>query len=263
MNYTELLKQANNLRNDGKITEAIKIYAKIVQLAENEKNTPVIAESWHMAGVSAEMGIGGEDEFYHSALNSYSHAERAYTLIGDSVGLGAVCRDVGKAYTKVKKLPEAEEWLTRSVEILKMTDAFGQLGISYDKLGNYYTVVKDFDKAKECFTEALETFKQEPTAGFFRATTLHDFAKAYANNGEDGQAKDLAEESLSWFMADHGSETYDYRLAELNGLLSVVYYRLNEPQKAKAAGQKYEELIKGMAPEAARNITKTLSELAS
>jgi tetratricopeptide (TPR) repeat protein len=260
MDYEELFNQADNLRNDAKITEAVKAYSKIVELSESKNETLISARAWHMAGVSASLGVGAEDEYFRSALASYSHAEKAYASLKDKPGLGALCRDIGVVYLKVKNFTDAKIWLEKSTEILKQTEEYGQLGISYDKLANFFLENGDTSSAMENYSEALKTFDLEPTAGFFRATTFYDYAKAYAKTGDSERATELAEESLSWFMADHAAEKYNYRLAELNGLLSVLYFQLGRNKQAKEVAEKFELLIKDMPSEVQRNLMNSLSE---
>ncbi|HSX42417.1 MAG TPA: tetratricopeptide repeat protein [Candidatus Saccharimonadales bacterium] len=263
VDYPKLFLTADNFRNNGQVDEAIKYYLEIATLATQPAELEQKARALHMAGVSAKENVASADSaYYRDAINFYSQAEIAFKNLGDKGGLGSLYRDWAIINDYAGRTSEARDWFQKSIGVFKTIDDPAGLGITYDKFGLHFAKLGDLVAAENYINQALKLLRQEANAGFFTATTLFDLARVKFKQQQFEIAVDLAEESLSWFAADHGERQYVRRLAQLNGFLSLAYYEIAETKKAQTAAGTYKKLLKMLDPQAAKVLEKDLEELA-
>lgn len=264
VDFDDLLSQADRLRDSAEIDEAISAYKEIAQLATDAHETYFKARAWHSAGVSAKAAVINIDSsYYRDALNFFAHAEALYITLGDQTMLGALYRDIASCGDYAGDSQTAVNYFQKAIEVLESTEAFGELAVTYDKLGLHYYKQNLAAQAEPFNDKALKLFKQEPTAGFYRATTLFDGAKIQFRLGNLERALEMAEESLGWFRADHPETNFTRRLAQIFGLLSAVENELGNQSKAQEYYRQYQDLLKGFNPLAIKVIEKDLQELAN
>lgn len=262
--FEDLLAQADRLRNSAQVDEAIKAYKEIVSLASDNHENFFRARAFHLAGVSAKESVLSVDSsYYRDALNFFASAEEIYRTLGDRKMLGALYRDIASCADYAQDSQTAVTYFQKAIEMLETTEFFGELAITYGKLGLHF-YKQNLSKQAEPFIEkALNLFKNDPTAGFYRSTTLFDGARVQFKLGNFESSRDWAEESLGWYLADHPGSDYSRRLAQLYGLLSAIYEQLGIQKESKASYEKYQELLSTFDPLAAEVVEKDLRELAS
>ncbi len=257
----EMFLAADNFRNNAQVDKAVSAYVYISEVAKEQGDMPSIARALHMAGVSLKEDVLGEGSRLRDAIDYFKQAERVYSKTEDKVGLGALYRDCGIILDYAGRFEEAEPWLKKSIEILEQTDAIEHLGISTDKLGLHYLKSGKVDEAEKEIVKGIELLKQKPEAGFFYATALYDLSRVLFKQKRYEDAKSAAEESLSWFEADHDQEQYGRRKAQLYGILSLIYDKVGDDKKARQAGDDYEDLSGKLDSEAEKVLEKDLEEL--
>jgi hypothetical protein len=147
------------------------------------------------------------------------------------------------------------------LELLSQTDDLADWGISLVKFGQHYLYTGDYETSEKYILEGIRKLKSEPTAGFYYASSLLTFSMLNAKQGKDEQALDNAAQSLSWFEAEHDGEQHNRRLAQLHGLLAVVYARVGDSKQAQSHSVKYQEFIKRFDTQAIKAVEKYLSIL--
>lgn len=261
--YEEGFERASRLRDNGKVAEAVLLYQDIATLSLEENNSSQAAEALHMAGNAMKMTIGpGEQSKFRSASEFFSRAYALFDSLGDAVSRGAVLRDIGVAADKVGNYAIALESFQRSLELLSETEAPAQLAITYDKLGVHFVRTGQAKQALPYMEKALDLLRQEPTSGFFRATTLLDRAIAYLTAGNVQAALGDAEEALGWFEADHGGPTYNVRRAESAALLALVHEQLGEVKQSRRYLNQSTRLLKSFDNEVAARLKAEIEEWA-
>lgn len=262
IDFDELFLTADDLRHAGKIDEAINAYKEIAAQATEDQELLIKAAAFHLAGVAARKAIVGPNSSYaRDAINYFEQAAAIYRTLGQEAELGAVYRDLAIGLDAAERFDDARENYEKSLLILgSQSEERGQLGISYVKFGLHYYLSGDYQRAEDYINKGLTLLKQEPEKSFFQATAMYDLARVKAKYDQIDEAIDLAEESLSWFEADHGRRRYILRLAELHGLLSILYYRRSETRKAKDSARAFNHLIKTLPPIIVKVIMKELEK---
>lgn len=263
IDFDDLLTQADRMRDGARVDEAINAYKEISSLATDSHELFFKARALHLAGISAKEAVLSKDSsYYRDALAFFTAAEQAYRSLGDQVRLGSLYRDIASVADYANDSQVAVSYFQKAIEVLEPTEAYGELAITYDKLGLHYYKQNLVNQAEPFIEKALNLFKREPTAGFYRATTLLDGAKIYFRLGNFERSLEMAEESLGWFRADHPETNYTRRLAQIFGLLSAIENELGNQSKAQEYYRQYQDLLKGFNPLAVRVIEKDLQELA-
>ncbi len=263
VDYDKLFLKADNYRNNGQVDEAIKYYVEIATLATKPNELPRKARALHMAGVSAKENVAdAESSYYRDAINFFTQAESLFDQLNDAGGLGSLYRDRAIINDYVGLNSEARDWFQKSIAEFKHIDDPIGLAITYDKFGLHFYSQGDLTTAENYMNEGLKLLRRHPDAGFFTATTLFDLSRVTFKQQKFEEAVDLAEESLSWFQADHGDRQYGYRLTQLQGFLSLTYYEIAETKKAEKAAKDYQRLLKTLDPQAAKVLENDLEELA-
>jgi len=264
VDFEDLLEQADRLRDGAQVTAAISGYLDIAKLATDDHEAGYRARALHLAGLSASLAIKNRtSSYYRDALTYFRQAEELYLALGDRPGLGALHRDMAKAADRAGDYPAALGLFQKAIEELTDTPAFGELAITYDKLGLHYYRLNQLETARKFIAQALKLFTQEPTSGFFRATTLLDSAKVEFRLGQFEKSLDLATESLSWFEAEHPGKNYTQRLAQLYGMIAVIYGELDDRKKSEQFFERYQTLLKNFDPLAIEALEGGLRNLAS
>lgn len=264
IDFEDLLAQADRLRDSARVDEAISAYEDVAQLATDEHETFYKARALHLAGVSAkEAVLGKESSYYRDALNFFAQAQALYKTLGDQKMLGALYRDIAICADYASDSQTAVGYFQKAIAILEPTEHYGELAATYDKLALHFYKQKMLEEAESFVEKALQIFKKDPTAGFFRSTTLLDGARIQFKLGNFEKARDWAEESLGWYLADHPGSDYSRRLAQLYGLLSAIDTQLGDSKTAEANYRRYQDLLKDFDPLAIKVIERDLQELAS
>ncbi len=262
-NYQEFFAKADRLRNGGQTDEAVAVYADIATLATEEGETALAARALHGAGNCLKMTIGqGQGSNFQKTIDFFGRALAKYQELSDARGQGAVLRDLGVAADKFGSTSLALESFQKSIEFLSQVEEPAELGITYDKLGLHFTRLGQTDAALPYMNKSLELLRQEPTQGFFRATTLLDRARTYYAQKDFEHALQDALEAKGWFEADHGGDTFEHRQIQVSGLLSLVYDRLGSPKQATAHLGAYNRLIRHVDPAVAATLKGDFEALA-
>ncbi|MEX1051905.1 MAG: tetratricopeptide repeat protein [Patescibacteria group bacterium] len=254
--------QADSLRNNARVEEAIAEYLEIARLAEQDGLMLLAARAMQMAGVSAKEAVSRPDSTkFRDALKYFQAAELLFRQEQSLEDLGNLYRDLAIIHDYAGLGAQALAYFQQSLELLEKTDSTAALAITYDKLGLHFFKKNDLEAALAYINRAFEIFKRDRGHGFYQATTMLDLARVLTKKGDDLEAMDWATQSLSWYEADHGAERYDRRRAQLYGLLSILYDRLGEDKKAHESAQKFEKLVREFDIEAGRVLRHDLEEV--
>lgn len=263
VDFDELFLRADKLRNNAHVEEAVAAYLEIASLAHEQSQTILEAKAIHRAGVSAKEAVTGrETTAYRDALQYYQQALTLYKNLNDNALLGVVYRDMAIANDYAHDPATAIVNFQKSLELLESADDPGQLAITYDKLGLHLLLTGNQAGAEAHMKKALELFRQDPDAGFFRATTLYDYARVLTAKQDYSLALEQALESLSWFEADHDLEQYQRRQAQLYGLLSIIQAKLNDDKAVKHYWKLFESVTATFDPRALQVLRQDLEWLA-
>lgn len=264
IDFENLFEQANRLRDSARVNEAISVYQDIAGLATENHELFFKARALHLAGVSAREAVKDKNSSYcRDAFTYYRQAEEIYRFLKDSQKLGALYRDMGITADYAADYANAPIYFQKALALLQDAEAFGELAITYDKLGLHFLKLGQLEEAKKFINQALDLLRREPTAGFFRATTLLDLSRVHFKLKQFDRALELAEESLGWYSADHPGKEYTRRLAQLNGLISLIHTELDNQKQAQKYFFKYQALLKTFDPLAAEVLIRDWHELAS
>lgn len=263
IDFDNLFAQADRFREGGQVREAIRAYQDIAVLAAEAHEFDNQARALRLAGFSASMAVNGQpNSYYRDATDFYRQAEGLYIGQKNQRQLGVVHRDMAMAADSAADYHLALEKFHQAIEELTDIDAFGELAVTYDKLGVHYLNLGQLEDAKKYIDRALTEFGQEPTSGQFRATTLFDSACIEFKSGQMEAALELALESLSWFEADHPGKNFSVHQAELLGLIAVIYGELADTKQTEKYFERYQRLLKTFDPLAITTIEKKLRSLA-
>jgi len=254
--------RADILRNNAKVEDAIKAYLEIAEISKQSEEFKYTAKALHMAGVSAKESVSKPDSTKFRDANKYFQAaEQVYKELNLGEKLGDLYRDIAITNDYAGLRVDALKYFQKSIESLEKYNNVGSLAIAYDKLGVHHYLRNDLDTAKKYIKKAMELFKQDPTHGFHQATTWLDYAKVLAKDNDTQNAVEWAEQSLSWYEADHDKETFNRRKAQLYGMLSVLYDKSRKDKLAKNYSSRYEKLLKYFDPEASQVLRDELRNI--
>lgn len=263
INLPEAFERAQKLRDNGKVAEATLLYSDIATVALEQSNKAQAASAYHMAGDAVKMTIGpGQESKFRAAGEFFSKAYALFESIKQVDRQGAVLRDIAIAADKAGKSAIALESFQRSIELLSQTEDVAELAITYDKLGLHFTRQGVPEQALPYIDKALDLFRQAPTNGFYRATTLLDRGvtqltlKNFAAATEDGEA------ALGWYKADHGGPSYDVRKTQCATLLSLAYQALGDQKRSDEYLKQSNALLKKLDAEVAGTIQAEFQEYA-
>jgi tetratricopeptide (TPR) repeat protein len=255
--------KADHFRNNAATKQALALYDDIATLSLEEKNQKRAAQALHLAGVTLKSTIGqGQQSKFKAATSYLSRAYALFVAEKDTVSQGAVLRDIAVAADRVGKFTVALESFQRSIEILSTTEDISQLAITYDKLGLHFTRQGKPDQALPFIDKALDLLRQEPTSGYFWATTLLDRATTNLIAKKLDAALEDGLEALSWFEADHAGEKYGLRRAQCNAILGLIYQQRGDQKQAKPYAEQSNRLLKQLDSEVAAVLTADLRSIA-
>lgn len=253
--------EADKLRHNAQTSSAIKAYLRAAEMAKEAGNFTVASRALHLAGVSAKTAVTRpESSKLRDALTYFTAASLLYKEVGDNKHLGDLYRDVAVIYDYASMRSQAIKYYQKSVECLEKEGLSSYLALTYGKMGLHYYIHGDIETAKQYMSKSLDLFRDVRVHGYFQATVWLDYARILASAGDNEEAIEWAEQSLSWYLADHNGETFDRRRSQLYGLLSILYDIVGKSKLAKDYALKYEKLLKGFDPEAQMVIRKQLKE---
>lgn len=186
MNFRDRFEEAQYLRNNNLIDQAVERYKDIREEVKGKDNKLAI-ECAHMIGVSYY-----QIKNWDKAKVWLKKAKIEVEDQKDLLLLGAVLRDLALVARGEKNFIEAEDYLIESINILKKEKNLGHLGISEVKLGILLAEKGgDLEQAEETIREGLEHIKLSPDR-FFEVIGYVNLAEVLMQ----AKKNDLAEDSL-------------------------------------------------------------------
>jgi tetratricopeptide (TPR) repeat protein len=256
-----LLNQAERQRNAGECHEALNTFLKAAEFAKQLEDFPSVAHALYRAGVTAKLFVRRKsDSKYRDALSYLRAARDLFEELGEMEEVGKIYRDIAVTHDYAKQKAAALENFARAVEILQKGGWDGELALTYDKLGLHFYIYNDLETAQRYLDKSFEFFQKAPR-GFYQAISWQDYAKLLCKQGRYTAAIDWAEQSLSWYQADHDGVVYQRKIAQLYGMLSVLYHLDGREKMAKKFAVNYERLLKSFDGEVAEVLRQELSNL--
>jgi CHAT domain-containing protein len=258
----------------GKFDEAETHLENALKIGRELNDEPIIADSWRNLGVVFWWGKGELDrplnEFYQPALELYrkigdqrgeammlSNISLIYSFkgdfyehlrlqneslairekIGDQAGLSESYRSFGTAYSSVRNLSKAREFLLKSYELSKKIGFRLTQNEAETYLAGVSVEIGEYDEAINLFQKIYEREKDSPELAKNRLSSI---GYCYLLKNEFEKAREIFGQILD---SELKNERKDVRtLSAMYIFLGEVLMRLGEREKAKDVLQKAEEL---------------------
>lgn len=197
-------KRFSDLREKGKIEEAIKGYKSLIEEAEKE----LFVEVPEMIGVAYRM-LGKPQEGLQFAKQAVNWAVKS----GNKESEANARRDLGAIYKDLGEIKEAEVGYDKSLRLIwqEMAPKVSSLAGTLAFMGHMASKKGDFEKADKLIEAAVSMFYPDailnPTeAGQYYWLMIHQ-AENYKRQGRKKEAKELAQEALAGFKQLKQSQT--------------------------------------------------------
>ena len=192
------------LRNNGQTEKAVAIYKNIR------------AECLHMIGVAyyQTKEFGKAETYLKNCLKEFREQKN-----NESVGF--VFRDLGMVYLEKGDLKKSQDYLVKSVNILKKSGNVGHEGISRVKLGRLFAKQKKFNKATQLTKEGILLLTKSKE-NFFLSTAYFDYAKLLLIKGQTELARNEILKSLKILDQFWRKDEFLERRKEMKKLLDEI-----------------------------------------
>lgn len=235
MKKDELYEKAQDLRNNGKVEEAILAYQEVITTSSDDPKLQGYA--WQMIGVCQNMA--GEQD---AAIESYQKAIETFEELKDTFDLGCTYRDMGTTTANKGDYELAIEYLEKSKEALSRTEDAVALGITLDKLGVVYGQRGDLKEAQKWITQGLATMRTQGD-WFMEMTGMLDLAWVYTKEQRYEEAIPLLWAGIGLTYDKGHQEKQIRRFAQIYKLLAMSYEALGAKQLATVLNSKYEDYL--------------------
>lgn len=238
----QLLRQADNLRDNGDVTNATKRYEQAIVGFKKLNDILGQARSWQMLGVNYK--VEGD---LPTARQTLEKALALFKRINNHHGIGNTLRDIGMTYSYEHKYQKALPYLRRSITELKKADNLPDLGITHTKIGLALRHLGKYRAAQKELGEGLRIIRQADD--WFREMT------AILNLAELKFAQGQTEEMLTDLWGAYGILLYEKqlgtqkrRVAQITGLLAHGYALEDNPDYSVRFLIESLRLLKPMKP---------------
>lgn len=264
VDYEYLFLRADNLRRNGQLEKSLSEYATIAKIAEESGSRQEVVRALCGAAQSCFTASASmTPSKYRDGMLFLHRAAEIARESDETALLTRVYCAAAEGYVKLGLFAQALEYAQKSIEICTQNDYYGELGAVYTVLASYYLSQKQYEATDSYLQKALSCFKKDPTEGFLIATALLVSARYHLANRRYLEASELAEQSLSWFQADHDGEQYGLAQAELEGILSMVARPLGKEGEVRKHASQYSRLLSGVDATVARSVHYSLEQLAT
>lgn len=171
MNLQKQFEEAQKLRNNGQIEDALILYSKVREIALEKKNLTLSTECSHMIGVTYYQA-----ENFEEADKHLLDALKEFESRNDLEYAGFVLRDLGMSARSQKKLNVAKDYFKKSIKNLHSTKNFGHEGMSHVKLGRLLADMGEFDEGYKEINIGIKLL-QNSKEKFFLSSAYLDRAK--------------------------------------------------------------------------------------
>jgi tetratricopeptide (TPR) repeat protein len=216
-------------RNRGLPKLALEYYYKSLSCLQIGKDTNSLAGTYNNIGV-----------LYHSTPVNLKKAEESYKkaidllcAIDKDTATGLLYANLGVIYSNKKNYEKALEYLTKSVEINKKQSKSEALAYSYYWLGNVYINAGKLDSAEKYLKKNLSiviNFNNNITS-----TGNYALARLAIKKNQLTKAENFAKTALT--LAEN--QSFPYLLMDAYGILSVIYSKTKNWEKAFEFQKKY------------------------
>ncbi|GEM_PF-1477415 len=186
-----LFQEAQKLRDNGQIDEAIDTYQRARTEALQSNDHLTASESLHMIGVAQY-----QKKDYEAANKSLFTAQKEFEDQDNEEFTAFVLRDRGLVALKQRNFHGAEMLLKESISILTEVGNAGHLGISYVKLGNVYAERGILNAALSKILQGIEELSKSSDT-FFLSSAYFDLAKLCKQKGDTKEALKAAQKSVA------------------------------------------------------------------
>jgi tetratricopeptide (TPR) repeat protein len=241
---TDIFKEADKLRNQGKSLEAAKKYLELTKITLSDYQK---AAAYHMAGVSFSQS-GSE---INKAESCFENATKYYKSFKDSLNLARVIRDRGILKLNTSDFKSAKDLLEESVKLLESLNTPEELAMSQAKLAVVFAKLKKSEEASRLAVGAvLNANKSDNT--FYIATAYQEFARVeFLNQKFEAMLAPLYS-ALGALMLE--SDPHAKRHAELYLSLNLAYSKLDNQSLAEKTLHLAETYLKELDKQTAERI---------
>jgi tetratricopeptide (TPR) repeat protein len=227
--FEGLLKKAEELADNGKITEAEITYSEAVV----RSNSPVVINAY--GNFLSRLGRLGQAEVMHKRVMEISQN------IKDKELESIACGNLGLIYQTRGDLVKAEEMLNKALEIDKKISDQEGMARDYGNLGVIYGIRGDLDKAEKMFNKILEIHKKlDNQEGMAR--DYGNLGLIYKTRGDLNKAEEMYKKSLEISEAKGMMESTSNQY----GNLGVIYIMRGDLDKAEEMHKKALEIDERM-----------------
>jgi len=154
-----MLRKAGILMEAEKIGEAEVLMRGSVELAERSGNATVVGRS--KLGLGVYYGSTGKVEEAEKLLADALEMFSGKSDYDSQQGAGWCLLNLGGLQLKKSNLKEAEEKLTKAIELLKKIENWVGVGTAYEMMAKASKAKNDHKSAKENLLKAIEFYKKE------------------------------------------------------------------------------------------------------
>jgi tetratricopeptide (TPR) repeat protein len=180
----KLFDEAQILRDNGRIDEAVKLYKEVRHHAQKKYDLWLASECLHMIGVAYAQAEKTEE-----ADKFLEEAQKEFEARKDVESAGMVYRDRGLVAKKCQDYPLAESMMKKSLENLLSVryPNMGHVGISRVKLGLIKAAQGDLRLGIDIIKKAIGDLENSRDT-FFLSTAHFDLAQLLRESGDSQQA---------------------------------------------------------------------------
>jgi tetratricopeptide (TPR) repeat protein len=183
MSAMELFEKAEQLRQEEKLEDSLRVYAEALKQALKEGNDWIEGETLHMSGL-----VNLQLSRYPEAKRLIVDAKKKFLVMNHQEMIGAVLRDQAAIAVADEDFVLAESLLKDSILSLTRTEKKGHLGMSKVKLGSVYRKQGKREEAEKYVKEGLEEIRDSEER-FFESSAYFELAYIQKEMGDLNQAK--------------------------------------------------------------------------
>jgi len=213
---------------EGEYEKAIENYSKAYDLMKSVGDT---RSQYIIQNNIGEMhSRKGE---YSTALDKYLTALTVFDSIGDNKGKSITYLNLGLTYIHLNRIPEAKDWLQKSLALNKRLDTKEYIKSSYEGLAKADSITGDFASSLENYKMFIiyrdSLTNEENNKKLTHATLQYEFDKKEAASKAEREKKDIQQRHIR-----------NASFATVGGLLLFSLIAVRERNKTKKAQQRAE-----------------------
>jgi len=262
LDFQSLLDQAESLAKRGQARQSIEAFLEITQLANSDSEIFVKGTAYAGAGSAAkEAVLDIKSSYYRDALSFFAEANQIFKDMDARESQSLLFTEIASTAVNASDNQTATQYFQKAIESSQTNEQFGNLSVSYSKLGLYHLWSGQVEEALSFSDRSLSIIKKQANAGFDKAIIILDRSYTVCKMNDYHLSLELLEEALGWFKADHGQKSYDIYLARIYGLTFLLNKILSAEKTSHQNFDNYQSIIKQFDPLVANLVEREIKTL--